>query len=123
MADEISIRAQLSWAKGGLAGRGDTGEISITMAGNLGSSHPQEVGNADELLKLGDLTTAANAHYWIFNTDATNSVDLKPAMGGTVTTRIGPGRVALGQFGPSVSAPAVISSAGTPRIDIRIVAA
>lgn len=122
MADEIRIRAALSWAKSGRSGGNDSGELSVTMAGSKGLSTQQSVTNVEEPLLLGEVS-AANAHYWILNQDATNSVDLKPASGGTVTTRIGPGRVAMGQFGPSVAAPYVQSSAGTVEILIELASA
>lgn len=119
MADEIRIRAALSWAKSGSAGSGDTGELSATMAGSHGYEGQQTVGTVEEALILGDVP-AANAHYWILNKDATNPVDLKPATGGTVTTRIGPGRVALGQFGPSVSAPFVVAITAPVEIEVKL---
>lgn len=119
MADEIRIQAALSWAKSGSAGSGDSGELSVVMTGSHGFSGQQTVGIAEEALLLGDVP-ATNAHYWIRNKDATNPVDLRPATGGTVTTRIGPGRVALGQFGPSVTAPFVIAITAPVEIDIRL---
>lgn len=119
MADEIRIRAALSWAKSGSAGAGDSGELSVAMTGSHGLETQQTVGITEEALLLGDVP-AANAYYWIRNKDATNPVDLKPAAGGTVTTRIGAGRVALGQFGPSVSAPFVIAITAPVEIDIRL---
>lgn len=117
MADEIAIRAQLSFAKSGRSAAADSGELSIDMTGTKSIETIQTVGIAEEALVLGEVP-AANAHYQILNLDATNPVDLKPAAGGTVTTRIGAGRTALGQFGPSVSAPFVIAI--TAPVDIKI---
>lgn len=117
MADEIRIRAQLSFAKSGRSASADSGELSVTMAGSKGFETQQTVGTAEEALLLGEVL-APNTHYYIENLDATNPVDLKPASGGTVTTRIGPGRVALGQFGPSVTAPFVVAI--TAAVDIKI---
>jgi hypothetical protein len=117
VSDEIRLRHQLSFAKSGRAAAADSGEVSATMTGTKHLATTQTVGTAEEALLLGEVP-AANAHYYIENLDATNPVDLKPATGGTVTTRIGPGRVTSGQFGPSVSAPFV--QAITAAVDIRI---
>lgn len=118
MADEIRIRAQLSFAKSGRSASADSGELSITMAGSKGFQTQQTVGfAAEEALLLGEVPSA-NAYYCIENLDATNRVDLKPAAGGTVTTSIAPGGVALGQFGPAVAAPFV--QANVAAVDILI---
>ena len=118
MAQEIMLRAALSFAKSGRAVSADSLDIVVDMAGTKGLDTVQTVGTTEEALVLGEVT-AASTHYWIKNLDATNPVDLKPATGGTVTTRILPGRVAMGQFGPSVSAPFV--QAITAPVDIRVV--
>lgn len=122
MADEIRIRAALSWAKSGSAGAGDSGELSVTMSGTKGLETRQTVAITEEALVLGEVT-AANAHYWIRNNDASNPVDLKPAAGGTVTTRIWPGMVVMGRFGPSVTAPFVIAITAPVDIDVKLVQA
>jgi hypothetical protein len=118
MSQEITLRAALSFAKSGRSAFADSLDVSIDMAGTKGLDTVQTVGTTEEALVLGEVP-AASAHYWIKNLDATNPVDLKPATGGTVTTRILPGRVAMGQFGPSVSAPFV--QATTAPVDIRVV--
>lgn len=117
MADEIRLRASLSFAKSGTAASMDTGELTVTMTGTKHLATRQTVGITEEALLLGEVP-AASAHYMIWNLDSTNPVDLRPATGGTVTTRIGPGRVAAGQFGPSVAAPFVIAI--TAPVDIKI---
>lgn len=117
MANEIRLRAQLSFAKSGRSGAADSGELTATMAGTKSLDTTQTVGTSEEALVLGEVP-AASAHYLIENLDATNPVDLKPATGGTVTTRIAAGRCALGQFGAAVAAPFVQAS-GAP-VDIRI---
>lgn len=118
MADEIRIRAQLSFSKSGRSAAADSGEITRTMAGSKGFETQQTVGfAAEEPLLLGEVP-AANAYYQIENLDATNRVDLKPSAGGDVTTQIAAGSVALGQFGPAVAAPQVQANAAA--VDIRI---
>lgn len=122
MADEIRIRAALSFAKSGKGAGADSGEKSITMAGTDYWQGTQTVGTAEEALILGDVA-AANAFYLIENLDSTNRVDLKPAAGGTVTTQIGAGKPAVGQFGPSVVAPYVQANTAPVEIKILIVEA
>lgn len=117
MAEEIAIRAQLSFAKSGRSAAADSGELSADMTGTKSIETIQTVGIAEEALVLGEVP-AANAYYQILNLDAANPVDLKPAAGGTVTTRIGAGRPVLGQFGPGVAAPFVIAI--TAPVDIKI---
>lgn len=117
MAQEITLRASLSYAKSGRATAADSGELAIDMSGTKHLDTVQTVGTSEEALQLGE-AGAASSHYWIKNLDATNPVDLKPASGGAVTTRILPGRVAVGQFAPGVSAPFV--QAITASVDIRI---
>lgn len=117
MASEITLRASLSFAKSGRSAAADTGELTATMSGTKFLSTIQTVGTVAEALLLGEVP-AANAHYHIENLDAANPVDLLPASGGTATTRIGAGRGACGQFGPSVAAPFV--QAITAPVDIKI---
>lgn len=117
MADEIRIRAQLSGAKSGRAVRADSGEISITQTGNHYLQTTQSVATTEEALVLGEVPPAG-AHFLIENLDAANPVDLRPASGGTATIRIAAGRCAMGQFGPSVSAPFVIAI--TAAVVIRV---
>lgn len=117
MANEILLRVAISFAKGGSAGAADSGELILTMAGTKFLDTRQNVGTSEEALLLGECT-APNTHYWIRNLDTANPVDLKPAAGGTVTTRIPAGRVAYGQFGPSVTAPVVIAI--TAQVDIHV---
>lgn len=117
MADEIRLSAFLSFAKSGRAGQSSSGDLSITMAGTKHLQTTQTVGTAEEALLLGEVP-AASAHYMIRNLDSANPVDLKPATGGTVTTRIAAGKCAVGQFGPSVAAPFV--QAITAPVDIAI---
>lgn len=112
MANEIRLRGQLSFAKSGRSGAADSGDLPVTMAGTNYLETTQTVGTSEEALFLGDVP-APNAHYQIENLDATNSVDLKPATGGTATTTIGPGRVALGQFKSTVTAP-FVQAIGAP---------
>lgn len=122
MADEIRLRAALSFAKSGKGAAADSGEKSITMSGTDYWQGTQTVGTAEEALILGDVT-AANAYYHIENLDATNRVDLKPATGGTVTTQIGAGKSAVGQFGPGVTAPFVQANTAPVEIKVLIVEA
>jgi hypothetical protein len=122
VADEIRLRAQLSFANSGRSGAADSGELSLSMTGTKSHRTIQTVGTAEEALGLGEVG-AVNTHYWIRNLDATNPVDLKPATGGTVTTRIVAGRVATGQFGPGVTAPFVQASGAPVDIDVFLVQA
>lgn len=118
MSQEITIHAALSFAKSGRSASADSGDITVDMTGTKSLDTVQTIGTTEEALQLGEVT-APSTHYWIKNLDATNPVDLKPATGGTVTTRILPGRVAMGQFGPTVMAPFV--QAITAPVDIRVV--
>lgn len=118
MSDEIRLRAALSFAKSGRSAYADSGELSITMAGTKSLDTIQTVGTTEETLQLGEVT-AANTHYYIENLDLTNPIDLKPATGAVVTTRIAAGRCAVGQFGPLVTAPFV--QAITAPVDIHFI--
>jgi hypothetical protein len=118
MADEIRIRAALSFAKSGKGAAADSGEKSVAMSGIDYWQGTQTVGTAEEPLNLGDVTPA-NAYYQIENLDATSRVDLKPAAGGTVTTQIGAGKSVVGQFGPSVVAP-YVQSGGAAAAEIKV---
>lgn len=117
MAAEIHARAALSFAKSGRSGAADTGDVVFTMAGTKHLDTEQTIGTTEEALQLGEVV-AAGAWYQIENLDAANPVDLRPATGGTVTTRIPPLGMALGTFGPSVTAPYVIAI--TAPVDIHI---
>ena len=122
MADEIRLRAALSFAKSGRAAAADSGELSIAMTGTKHLETTQTVNTSEEALQLGEVP-AAGAWYWIENLHATNWVDLKPAAGGTVTTRILAGKVVTGTFGPSVSAPYVVAQDASTDIKVLLIQA
>lgn len=117
MADEIHIRAQLSFANSGRSAAADSGEISVTQTGTKHLDTVQTVGIVEEPLLLGEVPPA-NAHYLIENLDATNPVDLKPMAGVAIAGRIMPGGVMLGRFGATVTAPVVIAI--TAPVDIHV---
>lgn len=122
MADDIRVRAQLSFAKGGNAARGDSNETSFTMTGTKYQQHVQSLTTAEEALILGEVP-AAGAYYLIENISTLNAVDLKPVAGGTVTTRLKPSGVAMGTFGASVSAPFVVAVTSTADIRVLLIQA
>jgi len=122
MADEIRLRASLSFAKSGAFGARDSGDISVTMSGNDGLLTQQTVGTSEEALGLGEVSPA-NGYLYICNLDATNYVTVKPASGGSATVNpiVKAGQASLITFGSGVTAPFVQANTAPVRIEYLLV--
>lgn len=122
MANEIAVRAQLSFAKGGSSAELDSLLLSITMSGVSFMRHKQSVGTAEEALVLGEVNPI-NAYFCAINRDVTNFISIRPASGGTVTAVIRAGEVVLFRFGGAVAAPYVQADTAACLLDYLLIAA
>lgn len=93
MANEITLRAELSFSKSGSAASRESGTLTFDMSGADFARLTQTIGTSEEALNIGDVTTCG--YLWIKNKDATNFVELRPASSGDDMIKLGPGQVAL----------------------------
>lgn len=76
MANEITVRAQLSITKSGTTASGDTTD-TIDLTGNGKYSNVQTIGTSEEIISFpADLVTEGVGYIWLKNLDATNYVEI-----------------------------------------------
>lgn len=121
MANEIQVSANLTYAKGGMASESlvTTGQ-NVTWTGTRSIKRTFTVNNSDTTIPLPEGTLGLAMFK---NLDATNTINIKTASGGTVIVSLQPGECALFRFGSGVTAPVAISSAGTPEMEYAILEA
>lgn len=87
--------------------------VKIQQTGSGVASGIQSVTATAAIIPIGALAGGVLGRFAIKNLDGTNNVSLLPAVAGTPFITLLPGEMAQGRFDPSVTAPAVQSSAGT----------
>lgn len=127
MANELTLSASLS---GTLNGKTVSKSVSNVIKDIAASTKKvtrlqQAVGNSEEAVVLGDLTTPGYALFQ--NLDATNSIDLKVATGGAIFARLDPdsdgdgtGGFAFLKLGSGATAPYAVTTSGTCLMEILI---
>jgi hypothetical protein len=94
MADELTIRASISFTKGSKSASLSLGPSTFDVAGNAALHNVQEVGfAAEEALLMGDV--AAGGYCLMVNRDDTNFVEVRPNTGVADLIRLEPGDVCL----------------------------
>lgn len=79
----------------------------------------QNIGNSEEAIKIGELTSLGEAIF--INRDTVNSIDLKTGTGGTIFARLQPnGGSCRCYLGSGAQAPYAISSASTCQMEYMI---
>ena len=118
MADEIQVRARLTYSKATAGSGGHEYTGSFTFTGTKVWSGLQNVGTSEEALVLGDTTAAGGGWLLIKNLDATNYVEIKSATGVTALIRLKAGEFAL--FRRSASSTAPFVQANTSAVNIEV---
>ncbi len=94
MANELTIRASLSFEKGGTLAELLLGPITRDVAGTNALKNRQSIGfAAEEVLLVGDV--ASGGYFIAINRDATNYVKLRAGSGLTDLVRLKPGDFCL----------------------------
>ena len=118
MANELTFSTSLQFSKGNIAAqslqiqtvRGDVAGKDFVRA-----SQTMTTATGGTAINLGPVT--APGAFAVKNNDATNYVEILPAVSGTPMLKILPGEVAQGRFTSTVTAPAV--KANTASVDIE----
>lgn len=123
MANEITIKAYLSYAK--------SGQVVITRSNPTAAgdvldqksvkfryvSRVQNIGNAAEVIGLGDVLVPGMS--WMKNLGVTNTIFIREGVAGADTVSLEPGEWALFRF--AGSSPYAISDAGTSDLEYFII--
>lgn len=118
MANELSIQAVLSYAKGTIASHAwNTGTITRNVSGTNYVRNVQAVGTAEEALILGDVGTLG--YILMKNLDATNYVEYQSGTGVAAAIKLKAGDVAL--FRAGSAAPFVKANTSTVNIEYIII--
>lgn len=114
MANEIEVRARLTFAKSGAAD-GMEAAGTFTLSGTKYQRGRQNVGTSEEPLNLGDAATGG--WFFIKNLDPTNFVSLRAGTGLTNFIRINAGEFAVFRIHANAAAPYII--ADTAPVDVE----
>ena len=119
MADELTLRASLSFEKGSKVASLALALSTFDVAGGNALHNVQNVGITEEALLLGDVTVGG---YLIgINRDATNFMEIRPGTGAADLIQLKPGDVCLFRLAPGATAPFVIADTGAVEFEYLIV--
>lgn len=121
MANEISITAILSFAKGASSDDLAVENFLVNMAGTKFHHGTQIVGTSEEPLNLADVGTGCMCMLW--NRDATNYVQVFAESGGTPLIRIKAGMPAIFSLDPLSTAPQVKANTAAVELEVLLVEA
>ena len=108
MADELTLRASLSFVKGSKAAALALALTTFDVAGGNYMSNVQNVGfAAEEALVLGDV--GAGGYLIGINRDTTNFMEIRPATGVADLIQLKPGDVCMFRLATTATAPFVIA--------------
>jgi hypothetical protein len=109
MANELTLNASLGYSKNAATVAEAVSALHATVTGNgLNSLTAYSAPTADTAIPLGSVTVAGG---WLFvlNTDITNYVQLKTAVGGTLIAKMLPGEFVYFRMDPSITAPSLMA--------------
>jgi hypothetical protein len=81
MANELTVTTVTAYAKGNAKVQSLTTTKSVTVTGNVLVESVQSIGTSEETLALGEVATNLAGYVWLYNTDATNYVEIGKATG------------------------------------------
>jgi hypothetical protein len=105
MANELLLSVNLAFTKNNITVTEAVSALQASVTGNgLNSLAAYSAPTADTALPLGSVSAAGG---WLFmqNTDQTNYVTVKVAVGGAIIARLRPGYCCLIPLDPSTTAP------------------
>lgn len=121
MANEITMTAKISFDKGLVVGVSrDETDKQVDVAGTRYTQIVQEIGTSEEVIALGDVPSASIGYCHMKNLDATNFVEVRPALGAADLMKLKPGESAVFRFTLSV-VPAMIADTGACDVEILII--
>ncbi len=109
MADELTIRATLSFTKNSTNVELSAGPSDFDVTGTNAMKHRQEIGTSEEAVTIGNV--AAGGYILVVNRDATNYVTLRPGSGLTDLIRLEAGDFALFRLDDSATLYALANTA------------
>lgn len=110
MSDELTLRASLSFTKGGTSKSLSFGPLDFDVAGTRAVANRQAIGFASaEAVLVGDV--AAGGYFIGINRDPTNYITLRNGSGGTALVRLSPGDFCMFRIWPSATLFAVADTA------------
>lgn len=122
MANEVTVTATLSVTKSSITSARTASAATFDLAGEKYIDAVQliDAATTEEALKMGDLvlSVAAPGYCWMKNLDGTNTISIRAATGESELISLAPGQVAI--FPMGASAPFIISSLGTPKLQYLI---
>ena len=114
MANELSLTLKFRFERDDEILEKEFIRQSFNVAGSNALMNYQTVGTAEEALVLGD--AGAGGYLLMWNTDATNYVEIRPATGIADLVRLLAGDVALFRITNDATAPFVIANTASVRI-------
>ena len=120
MADELTLRASISFEKGTKSAAEALAPFTVDVAGGNYLDNVQNVGfAAEEALLLADITVGG--YVWLRNLDATNFISVRQGTGTTNMIQLKPGDFALFRLSPDTTAPYVIADTGACELEVLLI--
>ena len=120
MADELTLRASLSFEKGSKDVSLTFSPTTFDVAGGNVLHNVQNVGfAAEEALLIGDITVGG---YFIgINRDATNFIEIRPGTGAADLIQLKPGDFCMFRLATTATAPFVLADTAACELEYVIV--
>lgn len=120
MADELTLRCNLSFEKLGTIHELLFGPTDLDVSGNRPQRGRQNVGTTEEALLLGD--AGVGGYLMAINRDATNYVEIRPGSGLADLVKLMPGDVCLFRLAADCT-PYVIANTAACDLDYVVIPA
>lgn len=122
MSNEITVTAELRFAKSGAMDGLSLGPATFTLTGTRYEKGRQSIGfAAEEVLNLGEVV--AGGWCMIRNLDATNYVTIRAAAAATPLVRINAGEIALFRIHQSATAPTAQANTAACEVEYLVLEA
>lgn len=119
MADELTLKASLSFTKGSTTVSLSLPATTFDVSGSNALHNRQVIGTTEEAILLGD--AAAGGYFFGINRDATNYIEIRPATGAADLIRLEPGDLCLFRLTDDATAPYAIANTASCELEYVIV--
>lgn len=119
MANELTLSASLSYAKGGRSQSASKTALKLDVSGTDHIKLSQTIGTSPEALDIGDITTPG--YVFIENKDENNFVEIRHGASGDDVVKVRAGGIAM--FELATATPFAIADTAAVELDITIIEA
>jgi hypothetical protein len=119
MANEGTVKLNLSFTKSGVSISLDSESVNFDVAGTNVIHNVQTIGTSEEAILLGD--AGAGGYLFLMNRDSTNYIEIRQASGASDFCRLLAGEPACFRLSPDATAPYAIADTGSCDLEVMLI--